>query len=88
MAEEFAVYGLPAWFMKVVMALKLTCATFLLLGLAFPDLVLIGALGMVVLMVGAVAMHMRVRDDLRKTLPAAGMLFLSLFVAFSTGLGN
>jgi len=87
MAEEFAVYGLPTWFMKVVMVLKLTCATLLVLGLWFPQLVELGAFGMVVLMTGAVLMHMKVKDDLKKTLPAATMLVLSLIVALGSDMG-
>lgn len=85
MAEEFAAYGLPAWFMKVVMVLKLTCATFLLLGLWYPALVEPGAYGMVILMTGAVLMHAKVKDEVKKSVPAAVMLLLSVFVATGAG---
>jgi hypothetical protein len=38
---------------------------------------------MALLMLGAVVMHMKIRDPLRKALPAMTMLILSLVVAFA-----
>jgi uncharacterized membrane protein YphA (DoxX/SURF4 family) len=84
MAEEFAAYGLPMWFMRVVMVLKLTCATLLLLGIWIPGAAGLGALGMVLLMTGAVVMHAKVKDPVKKTLPAAVMLAMSIVVALSS----
>ena len=82
MREEFAVYGLPAWLMNVVFVLKVACATALVLGIWWPQLTLPGAIGMVLLMAGAVAMHVKVRDTIKKTAPAITMLLLSAFVTF------
>jgi uncharacterized membrane protein YphA (DoxX/SURF4 family) len=84
MAEEFAAYGLPMWFMRVVMVLKLTCATLLLIGIWIPGVAELGALGMVLLMTGAVVMHAKVKDPVKKTLPAAVMLAMSIVVALSS----
>lgn len=81
--EEFAVYGLPGWFMELVRVLKLTCATLLLAGIWMPSLTLYGAVGMAVLMAGAVAMHAKVKDALSKTVPAGALLLLSVVVAFA-----
>ncbi|MFM7718188.1 MAG: DoxX family protein [Actinomycetota bacterium] len=81
--EEFAVYGLPAWSLPVVRALKLACAALLLVGLASPDLTLYGAYGMAFFMVGAVAVHLKIRDPLMKSMPAAVMLALCLFIALA-----
>jgi hypothetical protein len=83
MREEFQVYGLSLGFMKIVRALKISCATLVLLGMWQPILGLVGATGMGALMLAAVAMHMRVRDPLVKALPAASLLLLSLLVAAS-----
>lgn len=80
MEEEFAAYGLPPWSVKVVGALKLLFATLLLIGIWYPVLVLPAALGMTVLMLGAVAMHIKVKDPLKKSLPAATLLVLSLIL--------
>ena len=82
MLEEFEVYGLPVWFMGVIGILKLLCATLLIAGVWFPVLTRPAALGLAVLMLGAVAMHIKVKDPLKRSLPAFSVLVLSLFVAF------
>ena len=79
--EEFAVYGLPGWFMGVVGFLKLLLATLLIVGIWFPAVTRPAAAGMAVLMLGAVAMHFKVGDPLRRSLPALCMLAMSLIVA-------
>ena len=82
MREEFVAYGLPVWFMLVIGGLKLTLAAALIAGLWFPEVIRPAAAGMAFLMVGAVVMHLKVKDPLRRSLPALAMLLLSLFVAF------
>lgn len=82
MAEEFRVYGLPSWFMRLVMVLKLTFATMILAGIVKTELALIGAAGLAMLMVGAILMHIKVKDPLMKSVPAALMLLLCAFVYF------
>jgi hypothetical protein len=52
--EEFKVYGLPGWFTVVIGVLKLSLATLLLAGLWFPTLTRPAAIGLAVLMLGAV----------------------------------
>lgn len=81
MKEEFAVYGFPPWFMVSVGTLKVVLALLLIAGLWVPALVRPAAIGFVVLMAGAVVMHIKVKDSPKKTLPALTMLALSLFVA-------
>lgn len=81
MREEFAAYGLPAWFMVLIGALKLSLATLLLFGIWFSNLTTPAAVGMAVLMSGAVAMHLKVKDPLKKALPSVSVLALCLFVA-------
>ena len=83
MKEEFAVYGLPGWFMVLIGSLKVLFALMLLVGIGVPALVTPAAYGLAALMVGAVAMHIKVKDPLKKTLPALSVLALSLFVAIS-----
>jgi hypothetical protein len=75
--EEFVAYGLPGWAFYLVGALKLGIAVVLLLGLWIPSLVPPAAAGLVLLMLGAVAMHLKVGDPLIKSLPALLMLALS-----------
>ena len=81
MKEEFAVYGLPGWFVAVVGFLKLLFASLLIVGIWFPIVTKPAALGIAVLMLGAVAMHVKVKDPVQKSLPALTMLVLAGFVA-------
>jgi hypothetical protein len=83
MREEFEVYGLPIWFMEVIRFLKILFATLLVAGVWLSWLTKPAAIGMAVLMLGAVAMHLKVRDPLKKSLPASSLLVLCLVVVFS-----
>jgi len=85
MREEFAVYGLPGWFMMVVGFLKLLCAALLIAGIWIPVLVQPAALVIAVLMLGAIAMHVKVRDPLLRSLPALSVLVMALIVAYAAG---
>jgi uncharacterized membrane protein YphA (DoxX/SURF4 family) len=84
MKEEFAVYGLPMWSVYVVGGLKILASLALLAGLAYPAFVFPGALVIVVLMVGAFAMHLKIRDTAVRTFPSAFILTCSLIVLAST----
>ncbi len=78
MQEEFEVYGLPAWSVYVVGFLKLLSATLLLIAIYYPILVMPAAVMMIILMVGAFAMHLKVKDPLQKAVPAFSLLVLSI----------
>jgi hypothetical protein len=80
MREEFAAYGLPAWSCLVVGALKVGAAACLLAGLAFPPIVLPAAVVVAILMVGAIAMHVKIGDPFRKSVPALVVLALTLVI--------
>jgi uncharacterized membrane protein YphA (DoxX/SURF4 family) len=84
MREEFAAYGLPAWSCYAVGFLKIISALALLIGLLVPVLVLPAAAVVAILMLGAVAMHIKVRDPLKKAVPALTVLFLSLVIIFAS----
>ena len=83
MREEFAVYGLPAWFMYAIGTVKVLLALALIAGTWFPPSVQPATLAMAALMTGAVVMHIKVRDTFKKTLPSLVMLVLSIFVAMA-----
>ena len=83
MREEFAAYGLPFWFMCIIGGLKILLALSLVAGIWMPALIRPAAIGMAFLMLGALSMHFKVGDPLKKVLPAFTMLILSLFVAVS-----
>jgi len=80
MKEEFATYGLPGWSVSAIRALKILLAVLLIIGIWVPALVIPSAIGMAVLMLGAIAMHIKVKDSFKKSLPALSMLLLSVIV--------
>lgn len=80
--SEFAAYGLPESVYYTVGILKLSAAGALLLGIFIPVLVFPGAVVMSLLMLGALIMHIKVKDPINKSLPASIMLLMSLFLVF------
>lgn len=82
MTAEFAAYGLPIWFAYVIGALKVGAAIALIVGIWVPIVVFPAAALVGLLMLGALAMHARIGDPLRKYLPALGMLAVSLCTAW------
>ncbi len=84
MPEEFAVYGLPAWSTYVVGTLKVGAACCLIAGLWMRITVFPAALVISFLMLGALAMHLKVRDPLKKSLPALSILTLSLIICWDS----
>lgn len=75
--EEFHAYGLPDAAFYVVGALKIGAGIVLVAGL-WVDLPVRLAAGVVaVLMIGALAMHARVGDPAKRSIPAALMLLMS-----------
>lgn len=82
MKEEFKVYGLPSWFVGVVGFLKVLFALMLIVGLWLPSIVQPAAIGIAVLMLGAIIMHVKVKDPITKSLPAFSLMLISGIVAF------
>jgi hypothetical protein len=83
MREEFAVYGLPPWFMGIIGFLKVLLAALLIAGVWIPWLSQPAAIGMAMLMLGAVVMHFKVRDPVQKSLPAFILLLLCLVISLA-----
>lgn len=75
--EEFAAYGLPDFFFYLVGGLKIVSAILLIAGIWFEALVLPAAATVAALMVGALVMHVKVKDPAMKSLPAFLMLVMS-----------
>lgn len=84
MREEFAAYGLPAWMVAVVGVLKVGAALALIAGIWYRPIVLPAALLLGALMLGALAMHVKIHDPLRKAAPAAAMLALVVLIFLGT----
>ena len=83
MREEFAVYGLPEWFMRVIGVVKVSLAALLIAGVWVPELTKPAASGLGFLMLAAVAMHFKAGDPVRKSLPAFTVFVLCAFIALA-----
>ncbi len=78
--EEFKNYGLPVWFMYAVGTAKVGLAILLIASIFYPQVEAIAAYGIAFLMLGAVSMHIKISDPLKKSLPAFTFLVLSLVI--------
>jgi len=78
--EEFSAYGLPDMAYYIVGTLKVISAIFLLVGVVVKALVPVAAGIIAFLMVGALVMHIKVSDPLKKSIPAALMLIMSSII--------
>ena len=78
--EEFSAYGLPDWCFYVVGVLKIGSGVLLIVGIWVPEVVPPAAGTVAVLMVGALSMHAKVKDPLRKSLPAFLMLLMAVAI--------
>lgn len=80
--EEFQAYGLPDIAFHIVGGLKIIAGIVLLAGI-WMDLPVRVAAGVVaLLMVGALAMHVKVGDPLKRSVPAACMLLMCLGIVW------
>jgi len=78
--EEFAVYGLPDWAFYLVGGLKVVSGVLLIAGIWLPGLVRLPAAVVAVLMIGALAMHAKVKDPASKYLPALSVLLMCVAI--------
>jgi uncharacterized membrane protein YphA (DoxX/SURF4 family) len=85
MKEEFAEYGFSEQQMYAVGAAKVGLAVALLVGLFVPKIVRPAALGLAAFMLGAIGMHIKVSDPLKRSAPAITVLSLSSIAALSAG---
>ncbi len=79
--QEFRQYGLSNLTRTMVGAVKIVLATLLVAGIWYPALVLIPALLMGLLMVGAQYFHFKAHNPWSKHLPSLFLLVLCLFIA-------
>ncbi|MFN2261882.1 MAG: DoxX family protein [Psychroflexus sp.] len=80
MNDEFKSYGLPNWFVPVIGFLKIGLAAILVYSIWNTDLEIIGAAGMAILMIGAIGMHLKIGDPIKRSLPAFLMLVMSVVI--------
>ena len=82
--EEFAAYQLPTAAFYLVGALKVVAGVILLAGLWWPLPVRAAAGVVAVLMVGAILMHVKIKDPVTKSVPAVIMLVMCLVLVART----
>lgn len=78
MTEEFAAYGLPVWCMYIVGIAKIMIAVLLIAGFWFSFLVYPASFVLAMLMIGAIAMHIKVGDPYVRTMPAIMVFLMSV----------
>lgn len=80
--EEFQEYGLSKTLCYIVGFFKVALAISLIIAIWFPILKQPAALGLAALLLGSIAMHLKIKDPLLKSFPAALFLILCLIIAF------
>lgn len=80
MKEEFKAYGLSEAMVYMIGGLKVLAATGLLVSIWVPELAVPSAATMGLLMLGAIAMHIKVKDPVSRSIPAFIFFLLSLFI--------
>ncbi len=80
MSEEFSTYGLPKWFMYAVGSLKVIIAFLLIIGIWISKLNMYSYILLALLMLGAIIMHLKVKDKIIKSVPALSLLTLLLLL--------
>lgn len=78
MEDEFLAYGLPQWFMYMVGTAKMLIALCMIIGFWIPVLVYPASVLLVLLMIGAIVMHIKVKDPFIRTVPALLMFVMAL----------
>ncbi|HKL36030.1 MAG TPA: DoxX family protein [Salegentibacter sp.] len=80
MKDEFKAYGLPEQTVYLVGFVKVTLALMLIAGIWLENLVDPAAIGLAAMMVGAIAMHLKIKDTFKQTLPAISLLLICLVI--------
>ena len=78
--KEFINYKLPTWLRDLVGILKLSFS--LMIISSDKNLVWIGSMGIIVLMIGALATHFKVKNPFQKMIPAVTLSILCLMIIY------
>jgi len=82
MKEEFQAYGLPEIMVYIVGFIKVALAIALLAGIWLEYLVDPAAIGLAVMMLGAIIMHLKISDPFSKNIPAIIVLLMCIAIYF------
>ena len=80
--EEFSEYGLPLWSCYLVGLFKVLLAIGLLVSIKYPAIEFEAALGLAILLSGSVIMHIKIKDPLYKSFPAALFLVMCTLIMY------
>ena len=80
--EEFKGYYYPYWFRDFTGILMLSFSAMIMKNKT--ELIILGFLGIIIQMLGALWTHYMVQNPLRKTIPAFAVLGLCLFILYFT----
>lgn len=80
--EEFRSYNYPEWLRDLVGIIKI-CSVIMIMG-ENTLLVTIGSVGILVLMLGAMVTHLRVKNPFHKMLPSIVLFILSSIIFFGS----
>lgn len=78
--KEFIDYKLPKWLRDLVGILKLSFSLMIISN--DKNLVWIGSMGIIVLMIGALATHFKVKNPFQKMIPAVTLSILCLMIIY------
>ena len=78
--QEFKQYGLPNWARDLVGILKISFIV--MLHSDRGSIVIIGALGILILMIGAVGTHIRMKNNFRRYIASVAMLTISGLILY------
>ncbi len=81
--EEFHEYGLSTTICYIVGFIKVTLAVLLIASIWYPVLKQPAAFGLAILLLGSIAMHIKIKDPLLKSFPAALFFSMCLFIALA-----
>lgn len=81
MREEFENYGLSESQMYAVGATKVGLAVLMLIGLVYPKVARPASVGLAAFMLGAIGMHVKVKDPIKRSAPAISVLTMSTVAA-------
>ncbi len=82
MKEEFKAYGLSETMVYVVGFIKVTLAILLIAGIWIEALVDPAAIGLAAMMLGAIIMHLKIKDSFKQTLPALTLLVICALIVW------
>ena len=80
--EEFNEYGLTTWMFYFVGVLKVGFSLLLLVSITYTSLEHLASVSLAVLLLGSIIMHIKIKDPLKKSFPAAVFLVMCLLIHF------